>query len=189
MKKKLIKKIRFSESMCCDECIAEMNYLSERNRLICQIIKDLKNKYVDALSENFKKDYAIQQLKNQLDRLVPPDTMTKTPSNSDPVLNKFFSKDQLEKCESITCVKSHDSKFILMAVRELYTNKLETVKEKSALGRTKNAMSPEKYSALKEFFGNRLKNVDDPIERKSRMDKFNTHINSAFGNITKSLRK
>lgn len=155
----------------------------------------MKNRYVDALSENFKRDYSINQLRKHLDQLEQSSSsstggMQKSLTDyADTVYGQIFSKDQLEKFDSISITKSNDSKFILTVVRELYAGKLESVKEKSATGRTKDPMSPEKCSALKEIFGNRLNNIEDSKERLARMSKLNKHINCAFANIRKSLQK
>lgn len=184
-------KIKFSESVC-SSCIDGINHLTNGNQSLREQIKILKSKYVDALAENFKKDYTLDKLKKQLNQSTPPDTMTQTPSDStepNPNYSKLLSEEQLEKCRCISNVKSTDSKFILTAVRGLYATNLEIVKEKSVLGRKKQPISPEKYSLLKDLLGNRLKTVDEQAERASRMSKLNTHINSAFGNISKSLRK
>lgn len=175
-------------------CISEINNLNRRNQLLVQEIKDTKSKYVDALSENFKRDFTIDQLKKQLDRLQQSSsssgTMKETLLDSaGTVYGEFFSEDQLENLESIENSKSNDSKFILTAIRQLYADKLETVKGKSAAGRSKEPLSPEKGTALKEIFGKRLDNIGDSKEKSARMKKLNAHINCAFANISRSLQK
>lgn len=152
-------------------CKAGVNELKKQNDLLVKEIKDVKSEYLDALSENFKRDFCIQQLKNQLDQLEQSSSSSTQKETlldcAESVYGNLFSGDQLDKLESITITKSNDSNFILTAVRDLYAGKFETVKGKSAAGRNKNPITPEKCSALREIFRKRLSNIQDKLARKN----------------------
>lgn len=182
---------KFSE-IPCRECYDQINELKVINEQTRNQIKALKDQYIEALAKNFQLDYVLAQLESQL---KPSDTRADTENTEitentpDALLNQFFTESELEEFQLIGNEVSRDSTFVLAVVRKLYANDLSLVKKKSACGRHKNkeSLTPEKSNVLLKLFQRRLKSCQS-TDIDSRLGKFTKHINSAFSNISKSLK-
>lgn len=137
-------------------------------------------------------DYTLNQLENQLtlSENCAQTSNPNVPEMSNPNVSKLLSEKQLDKFQKIGKEKSKDSTFILAVTRELYANNLTSVRTKSVCGRNreKEPITPEKLVVLENLFKERLM-MCESLDKDSRLKQLNSHINSAFGNISKSLSK
>lgn len=103
----------------------------------------------------------------------------------------IYTKNGLAELRSIGGEKEADSTFILTGMRQLYKNDMHRLKKKSVTGRSrtstqKEAMTPQKLSALKGIFMERLNALDglDDDNRTKRKHRLNLHIKAAIQNLT-----
>lgn len=98
----------------------------------------------------------------------------------------IFDKTTLDKLRKLKNGKRSDSTFILICMRSLFTN-VQDLRSKTACGRNKNGISPEKYGHIKDIFLERLlhENITDE-EFNQRHVRLNALINTAINNIIRS---
>lgn len=94
-----------------------------------------------------------------------------------------FSPESLENLRLFDIGKKDDSKFILAAVRGLYSDDLKVLIKKTISGRSKSQpkekISPKKMEILKQLFKSR---VGDDVAREMDLGKF---VKSAIVSINK----
>lgn len=138
----------------------------------------LKQKYQHALIENLKKDIILHDLTNQRNR-------TKFEN-----FNGVFPNETISSLRSLDSKKECDSSFVLTAVRGLYRENLERLKNKSYSGisknKTKEALTPEKLKCLRSVYEERLNYIENDVDTSEIMErkgKFAKHVKTALETI------
>lgn len=157
-----------SKISCSNEICALQTEINE----IESKIKEFRSMYYDMLVENVNKDLEIESLEK------------KNGSNRKYLgFEENFSPESLENLRLFDIGKKDDSKFILAAVRGLYSDDLKVLKKKTISGRSKSQpkekISPKKMEILKQLFKSR---VGDDVAREMDLGKF---VKSAIVSINK----
>lgn len=161
-----------TSSVCQTEIVQLKQELYESKKRI----QAAKEKYHQLLVLNVKKDVQIGELEIDMEKYDG--------------FCGIISDEAIGVLSSIDHSKSKDSFFISVAVKDLYQNDLSKLKQKTYSGRqhttaktSKNTITPEKKSVLKELFCQRMKNATDS---ENRMNSFAKHVKQAIQNINKT---
>lgn len=170
-------------------CEKEKPNIEEKINEIKEKIKKIENAINSCQIIIAEKDNKIEKLRNKL-----PDKINTQPEGRPQLMFESFSKDlKIEAMAVLRSIKPTiecDSKFILNAVKYLYAEKLETLKNKTACGRGqgKEMMTPSKKKLLDDLFEERLRGIgvgtQEQVFRKKQLNKL---IKYSFFNITKQL--
>lgn len=169
----------------------------------CLYIIEKKDKKIAAMQKKCEQPPDISNISNQsqipLQSNVSSETEPKTtfniPLKLDELYNNYsghFSVKQMAELRSCGWKTNDDSSFILSAMRALYGDNLEILKEISVTGRTRNGppkkpMCTENLKVLRGIFGERLTALKlTPAEMSIRQNKLNIFINSAINNINRN---
>lgn len=107
-------------------------------------------------------------------------------------VSDIFDGDQISHLKTISTNERGDSTFVCSVLKYLYADNLDSVKNKTACGKsrrgqTRNMMTPEKKGTVQDIYNERLSSLAIGIEeKKTREKKLNKLINDAFNNIAKS---
>lgn len=144
-----------------------------------------KENYREALITNLRLDVEIERLE----------------SIREQKLNNFrygefegqVSKETISSLNGFKNTVEDDSKFVMATLRDLYSENIELLKNKTATGKKtktcdKTAVSPEKIQIIHNLFEKRLKYAsgNDSVD-SSRMKQLNKYIKSAIQNTTKNI--
>lgn len=142
---------------CCEE---KINLLREELNEVNKKGKELKERYINLLVENLKKDVIIRDLKEKAK------------------LNKYsdfegdVSLPALSKLISIEDDQKFDSGFIYIALMDLHKGDSSLLKTKTLSGRSKSgdkeAISPEIKTILQKLFDARLASTSDVSDLRKR---------------------
>lgn len=159
----------------CTSCASEIKNADDEIALIEAECKELRRKYHDMLVENIKKDVEIEDLEVKVRE-----------QSSYAEFTNHFSDESMKTLRSFEIAEANDSKFVLAAVRGLYVDRLEVLKERNLSGRSKTQkkypVTPEKKKILQDLFTERIKNATRLAERGQNL---NALIKSAIGTINK----
>lgn len=159
----------------CTSCASEIKKEDDEIALIEAECKELRRKYHDMLVENIKKDVEIDELEVKI----------REKSSYAEFTNKF-SDESMKTLRSFETAEANDSKYVLAAVRGLYEDRLEVLKERNLSGRSKNRkkypVTPVKLKILQDIFTERIKNTTGFAERRQNL---NALIKSAIETINK----
>lgn len=188
------KKVDFYED-CLQDCRNEQ-CIKKKSDLKMQI-KEIKTKVVKC-EEAIKSCQSVVDEKkseiNNLQKKMPECVASSTPQLMFESFSNDFNAEQLSHLRSIGPNIRGDSTFVSFVVKYMYSEKLESLKTKSACGRkykarqNKNEMTPQKKQTLQNIYIERIRNFGvDLFERNMREKQLNKLIKNAFINITKSL--
>lgn len=168
----------------CDNetCIGEIDQLEAEISCCIQQSMSIKQQYQRALIENLKKDIIIYDL---------------TKKQNETKFEEFigaFSTETISSLRSFDSKVDCDSSFVLAAVRGLYGDNLQRLKNKSYSGisrdRTKEPLTPEKLTCLRSLYEKRLHYIDniDVHESALRKNKFAKHVKTALETINNKTK-
>lgn len=145
----------------------------------CEATK-LKQQYYELLIENLQKDVIIKNLKRKIEQ------------HKYGSFRHILSEKCLDELKSIGNSSKEDSAFISCALKDLYREKMDSLKHKTLSGRvTKNVtsqISPQKMSTLKRLFDERLSHVSQTDVNDTRRKNMNKQIRNIIDSLkTKSV--
>lgn len=183
-----------SEHRCSSECTVEKDNLKIKINETKETIKKIEDAIISCRSIIVEKNFEIENLQKRL------------PEDSNPVSNdapelmytsysNVFSCEQTTQLRSIGTSARNDSTFIIYAIRCLYAENIDSVRNKSACGKKvkrgekqKTMMTPEKKKTIENIFDERMRGSGLSIlEQNFRKKQLNKLIKDALANITKSL--
>lgn len=129
-----------------------------------------KKKYHEVLVSNLKKDFQIEQMKEQL---------TKYSFNE---LRGTLKDETIDTLKALEDSQKKDSTFVLTAIKDLYSNDLLRLKNKTYSGRKKEPITPEKLKVLRDLFTVRMNSIPNNRERQTN---FGRCIKAAIENINR----
>lgn len=143
-----------SNEKCCEPELAK---LEKEAQIIKSELKNKTEQYQKLLIENLKKDVLISELKKEID------------DSKYIEFGAFFPSNTLKDLQLIDDVPENDSKFITMALKGVYNDKLVELSKKTLSGRhNKQQITPEKKKIIDELFYTRLKHLPDEEIKKRR---------------------
>lgn len=142
---------------CCQD---EIELLSENLKQLNSNEKTLKKKYHQLLIGNLQKDIIIQNLKRKLE------------SQKFSTFFEEITANCLNELRKVGNTRKEDSKFIRLALIDLYGKKelkTKTLSGRSKSGNKTDQIAPEKINILKRLFEERLSYIDgvDDLRKKS----------------------
>lgn len=154
----------------CVSCETEVKAMENEAALLEKEYDELKKKYYNALLENLKKDVEIEALEESL--------QSKYRKFSD-----ILPENTLKVLRSLENTKSKDSKFILTALRGLYADRMDELKNINLSGiskknEDKRPMTPEKQDSLRQMLRERTNDSE-------RVSQINRLIKTAIETINK----
>lgn len=163
-----------------DLCKTEIDILKRQLVQFENEIHTEKEKYREALISNLRLDLEIEQLESlQKQKNRYEEFQGKISMQTISALNHF--KDTMDD----------DSKFVMAAVRDLYSDNISKLKNKTVTGKSstgKEAISPEKKQTVRDLFEKRLKFASGTgLIDTSRLKSLNKAIKCAITNITKNI--
>lgn len=167
-----------SDSIECSKiaCSNEIAALETQIDVVEAENKEMRVKYYDMLVDNLKKDLEIESLEEKC-------RSNKRYSN----FEEHLSTESMDTLRSYDITKKNDSKFVLAAVRGLYANRLEVLKNKTVSGRSKSQpkekITPTKMTILRELFKTR---IGDDMESSGREKSLSKMVKSAIEQINKT---
>lgn len=107
---------------CCEK---EIDSTKKEFIELAQEVKQLKQVYHKLLVENLQKDIITEQSKSKIQE------------NKFASFSEYFSKNCIEKLNTVGRSQKEDSHFVSLALHDLYKKNPEAIKQKSLSGRSK----------------------------------------------------
>lgn len=154
--------ILFDENCSNENCELEIQSLKDEIGQCKAKLKETKDKYHAALVQNLKKDIEIEDLSKKAEQITDE-------------LEIFFDTKTQKKMLLVSSSERDDSTYILMAVRYLFRDKIDSLSNYSISGRSKSGAKeifPEKEAEIiRKIFEKRMaslaeKGVDITERRK-----------------------
>lgn len=162
---------------CCQEKITE---LQQQLKDITIKVTAEKEKYHQDLVENLKKDLKITDLEKKIELQIYHQ------------FAPYFSTHTLKLLRQTNELVTFDSKFISIAIKDLYSDNLGILSKKTLSGRAtkcdKEPISPMKKKILENLFAERIHKLE-PKEHKERFSNLNKLIRNAIDNVNKREKR
>lgn len=159
-----------TESCCSDEIDSLKDILEKEN----SESKALKRQYSQLLIQNLQKDVIIRKLKKKIEE------------NKYGSFKGILSDTCLNELKSFGNSQREDSSFIRCALKDLYSQNIDSLKQKTLGGRsktdTKTKISPVKMSTLNRLFQQRISYMQPEELDDFRKKSLHTLIRNAIGN-------
>lgn len=170
---------------------------------ICSMVVSEKDQEIERLRKQFE---SIETNESQLSNFnTVPDIASQSISNATASAEKEtmsfgaflndFTEQELAVLRSVGDNSRDDSTFVSSAMKYLYKENIDVLKQKSLTGRTtksgqtKQPMTPEKYDTLSRIFSERINAItSDHIQKEIRTKRFNKFIKDAINNINKATQ-
>lgn len=170
--------IEFVEDCQNEACRKETEDLSNEIDKHIKEIEDAKKQYLVLLVENLQKDVIIERLREGKPRFEE--------------FQHVFSPETLKLLLMLGNTAKEDSTFVLHAIRDLFKDNLDSLKNVSYTGRSKDESKTEMSQAVKNvlqnIFDERMLYLEEIEESKvkERKAKLVTHIKNAINSINKA---
>lgn len=158
-------------SICDGNCQNDLKSVELINEELRKKVKETRDRYINLLAENLKKDYTLTEMKKKIQF---EDGSSKIFSTFEPILGQHG----VEQIRLISSDKSKDSSFILNIIRLLFP--LQSLNKLSVSGRKDTEkLSIEKVEIIRLLFEERLQK---DVDFDKRFAKLNVHIKNGILN-------